>query len=277
VQLVLNPVISSALPTNRDNVHPRWYIRAIIYLVAFLHTKHRVSFAACALILACLGCILSDAAGNLIGDVALPVTLTTVFLKLAITDNFKAHPICFVCHEIFDIDSPPDTFCPNCDQEIFGGPTDHFKASSDSDLDSDAGESVNVRTSSTKRPTVVAPIQLLSTGLRDFFQRPGMIGAVNSWKTQARRVSGVMRSMQDADVWKTIKDPNQESFFFGRHTEKEIRLGVSFSLDWSVSRVLIITRILILFRFGRKRSSFGPSHSSGVMSFCIQNLTTALR
>jgi hypothetical protein len=34
---------------------------------------------------------------------------------------------------------------------------------------------------------------------------------------------------------------------------------------------------LICFRFGRKRSSFGPSHSSGVMSFCIQNLPTALR
>jgi hypothetical protein len=41
-----------------------------------------------------------------------------------------------------------------------------------------------------------------------------MIGAVNSWKTQAQRVSGVMRSMQDADVWKIMKDSNQESFFF---------------------------------------------------------------
>lgn len=32
-----------------------------------------------------------------------------------------------------------------------------------------------------------------------------------------------------------------------------------------------------VFRFGKKTSSYGPSHSSGVLSFCIQNLANGLR
>ncbi|KAJ7301401.1 hypothetical protein DFH08DRAFT_827598 [Mycena albidolilacea] len=155
---------------------------------------------------------MSDASGDLIGDVGMPLTLTTVFLKLAIKDNFVAHPICFVCHEFFDVGSPSRTFCPDCNQEIFGGPADHFKASDDSQMDSDNPtdnrKSSNV--SLKQKPSIVAPIQLLSAGLRDFFQRPGMIEAVNSWKKQTH-VPGQMKSMQDADVWKTLKDSNKHS------------------------------------------------------------------
>jgi hypothetical protein len=182
---------------------------------------------------------MSDASGDLIGDVGMPLTLTTVFLKLAIKDNFVAHPICFVCHELFDVDSPPRTFCPDCDQEIFGGPADHFKASDDSEMDSD-NPTDNRKSSNVplkQKPSIVAPIQLLSAGLRDFFQRPGMIEAVNSWKKQTH-VPGQMKSMQDADVWKTLKDSNKQSFFFGRSSKNEIHLGVSFSLDWFVPQFL---------------------------------------
>ncbi|KAF8155137.1 hypothetical protein K438DRAFT_1862959, partial [Mycena galopus ATCC 62051] len=90
-------------------------------MVGFLHTRHRVTFSASALILACLGFILGFAAGDLIGSVAMPFTLTTVFSKLLMKDNFIVHPVCFSCHQIFDADIPPTTFCPNCDEEVFGG------------------------------------------------------------------------------------------------------------------------------------------------------------
>ncbi|KAJ7720064.1 hypothetical protein B0H14DRAFT_3521066 [Mycena olivaceomarginata] len=60
----------------------------------------------------------------------------------------------------------------------------------------------------------------------------------------------------DAEVWKALRGHDGELFFFGSSAEEELRLGVTFSLDW----------------FGRKTSSYGPSHSSGVMSFCVQNL-----
>jgi hypothetical protein len=39
--------------------------------------------------------------------------------------------------------------------------------------------------------------------------------------------------MQDARVWKELKDGDGDSFFFSpKAEEEEIRLGVSFSLDW---------------------------------------------
>ncbi|KAF7368239.1 hypothetical protein MVEN_00144000 [Mycena venus] len=83
-----------------------------------------------------------------------------------------------------------------------------------------------------------------------------MVSAVNAWKTRTGRVEGELRCMQDAEVWKTLRGHDGELFFFGPSAEEELRLGVSFSVDW----------------FGRKTSSYGPSHSSGVMSFCVQNL-----
>jgi hypothetical protein len=58
------------------------------------------------------------------------------------------------------------------------------------------------------------------------------------------------------------KDSNQESFFFRRHAGKEIRLGVCLLSPY------LSNFILVLLRFGRKCSSFGPSHSSSVMLFC---------
>ncbi|KAF8155118.1 hypothetical protein K438DRAFT_1862922 [Mycena galopus ATCC 62051] len=89
-------------------------------MVGFLHTRHRVTFSACTLILACLAFILGFAAGDLIGSVAMPFTLTTIFSKLSMKDNFIVHPVCFSCHQIFDADIPQTTFCPNCDEEVFG-------------------------------------------------------------------------------------------------------------------------------------------------------------
>jgi hypothetical protein len=78
---------------------------------------------------------------------------------------------------------------------------------------------------------MVSPIQLLSAGLHDFFKRPGMVEAVNSWKTRPR-VEGELNCMQDGKVWKTIKDGKGQPFFFAPEAADEIRLGVSFSLDW---------------------------------------------
>lgn len=206
-------------------------------MVGFLQTRHRVTFSACALILACLGLIFGFVSGDLIWSAAMPFTLTTIFLKLSMKDNFIVHPICFSCHQVFDTDIPPTTFCLNCDEEVFGGgQTDHFNASAKSH--SDAGHSTNPRSSSAKRPSVVAPLQLLSTGLRDFFERPGMISAVNAWKNRSR-IPGLMASMQDGNVWKTIKGPDGNRFFFGAQADREIRLGVTFSLDWCVQQIRV--------------------------------------
>ncbi|KAJ6540384.1 hypothetical protein B0H19DRAFT_1077796 [Mycena capillaripes] len=83
---------------------------------------------------------------------------------------------------------------------------------------------------------------------------------MNLWKARPR-VRGESKTIQDGKVWNTIKGVDGEKFFFRPGCEDEIRVGVTFSLGW----------------FGRKTSNYGPSHSSGVMSFCIQNLLEAER
>ncbi|KAF7346894.1 hypothetical protein MVEN_01441600 [Mycena venus] len=87
-----------------------------------------------------------------------------------------------------------------------------------------------------------------------------MVPAVNAWKARERSPDE-LRSIQDGEVWNTILGPDKKRFFFEGDSETEIRLGVTFSLDW----------------FGRKTSNYGPSHSSGVMSYCVQNFENTLR
>jgi hypothetical protein len=60
-----------------------------------------------------------------------------------------------------------------------------------------------------------------------------MVSAVESWRTRTP-VDGELKCIQDGRVWNEIKDAHGESFFFGPGSEEEIRLGVSFSLDWYV-------------------------------------------
>jgi hypothetical protein len=60
---------------------------------------------------------------------------------------------------------------------------------------------------------MVAPIQKLFDGLRDFFERPGMIAAVNQWKVRPG-VFGEARTIQDGQVWNALKDKDGERLFF---------------------------------------------------------------
>lgn len=229
------PAATPASPriTARDHLHPQWYIRCTMYMVAFLHTRHRVTFRAAGLILICLGFILSSLVSNFAGSVAMPRTLKTVFTRFDINDHFDVHPICFHCHHVFEPEIDVDTFCPDCNEEVFGAP---FRGGNNNiweESDADPGVPDDPGAAGRRKPYMVSPIQLLSTGLQDFFKRPGMVSAVNSWRTRTQ-VDGELRCRQDAQVWKETKDVDGNSFFFGPQAEKEIRLGVSFSLDWYV-------------------------------------------
>ncbi|KAK7016513.1 hypothetical protein R3P38DRAFT_2636232 [Favolaschia claudopus] len=216
--------MSQAL-TARDHFHPRWYIRCVMYLVAFLHTKHRVTFRAAALILVCAAFLFTCFVGNMVDPIKVPETLKTVFSRFEIKDNFVVNPTCFRCHYVLEPDVASDTFCPECNAEVFGAAWQT------------ADNPARVQK---RKPQLVSPVQLLSEGLKDFFRRPGMVAAVNSWKHRTV-VEGELKCMQDAAVWKTIKDANGHSFFFGPGVDKEIRLGVSFSLDWYAVQQILLT------------------------------------
>jgi hypothetical protein len=59
-----------------------------------------------------------------------------------------------------------------------------------------------------------------------------MVSAVNAWKTRTGSVEGELKSMQDAEVWRPLRGHDGNLFFFGPSAEEELRLGVTFSLDW---------------------------------------------
>ncbi|KAF7349161.1 hypothetical protein MVEN_01438400 [Mycena venus] len=237
--------------TTRDSLHPNWYIRAIIYMVAFLHIKHRVTFRACGLILVCLAFIFSCTAGDLVATAPVLRTLTTIFVRLDIRDAFIVHPICFKCYRIFPPKISPLTFCPDCTVEIFGG-SDRDDSVPWDDMISDSEAAESSTGAKKRKPQVVVPIQLLSAALQGFFNCVGMVSTVTSWKKRPPNSNpSELKSIQDGRVWRTMKGQDGDSFFYGASGDEEIRLGVSFSFDW----------------FGRSKSSFGPSHSSGLCPF----------
>jgi hypothetical protein len=228
----------NAIAESRQNP----YVLCATLLVAFLHTRHRVSFRAYSLILIALGLIFSTLPGITLGGDKLPRHLRMVFSRLDLTDRFKSHPVCYICHKIFDPSIDSNTLCPDCECEIFRPRTRSlFRRLFQSVLeptvagDSDS-ETESARSGSGRRPHVVAPIQVLSEGLRHLFSRPGMVSAVTSWKAR-QRSPDELRSIQNEKVWNTIKGPDNKQFFFEGDSEKEIRLGVTFSLDWYVSRL----------------------------------------
>jgi hypothetical protein len=222
---------SSASDDELRSIHERAYIRCLIILVAFLHTKHHTSFRACALILMALNFILTTLPGNLLGGDRMPGTLTTVFSRLQLRDRFKVHPICYLCHRIFSGEESSD-LCPDCEEEVYRPRTRQlFKQLFGTELIGDGDEDDNLGYHPKRTPHVVQPIQLLSTGLRDFFTRPGMVHAINAWKTRVI-VPGELKSIQDGNVWKTIEGPDGNAFFSDDEDDDEIRLGVTLSLDW---------------------------------------------
>jgi hypothetical protein len=167
-------------------------------MVGFLHTRHHVTFRACASVLICLGFIFSSIGGNINGAIAMPGTLTTIFSRLGIKDDLVAHPVCFKCHRIFPPDINKQSFCPDCEEELFGPAS---QGGSEPDPSDEIISDSHNLDQPEQKPLLVAPIQVLSSGLRNFFKRPGMVSTVNSWKKQPRADEPrKFKSIQDAEV-----------------------------------------------------------------------------
>ncbi|KAJ6572665.1 hypothetical protein B0H10DRAFT_1964333 [Mycena sp. CBHHK59/15] len=216
----------------RNTLHPNWCVRGVIYLVAFLHTRYHVTFRACGLILSCLNFVFSALPGDLLRTARMLLTLKTVFSRLGARDQFTVYPVCYQCHKVFHPGVASDMICPDCELELFRPATRRlFDALDDGQPtvfeSADNEESFGVN----REAHMVAPIQLLSVALAEFFARPGMVAAVKAWKTRTT-VEGDLKCMQDGEVWKTLRGHDGELFFFGPSANEELRLGVTFSLDW---------------------------------------------
>lgn len=237
---------AQALP---DPLHPNWCVRGVLYLVVLLHVRFQVSFEACGMILSCIKIIFTYL--QLVSDQhPMPVTLTTVLSRMGISDGFRVYPICYECHHIFVLASGatiPKT-CPDCETVVLRSRDRSSAAASNlSDSDTDADDDQPTSTAGSPGPHMVFPMQSLSDSLQEMFQRPGMLDAVNAWKTRPLATHNKLRCMQDAAVWKQVKGPDGQSFFFGPSSKDELRIGVTFSLDW-YDHSLNLNNITVLIR-----------------------------
>lgn len=215
-------VVTSPLALYED-LHEKWIIRIFLILVAYLHTHHHVSFRACALLLFCFSTLIMAAIPGLLGtsDKAIPLTLTTLLSRLNLDDQFTIHPICWKCHRIFSPAILSDTLCSDCDLAL-------FKPASRQLYRQLTGQERFARPSA----HLVSPIRVLSSLLVDFLAQPDIIKELEEWKHQPPSAPGQLHNIQDGQVWKSILGPNGKPFFDPNDTSGELRLGVTFSLDW---------------------------------------------
>ncbi|KAJ7050737.1 hypothetical protein C8F01DRAFT_1000106 [Mycena amicta] len=254
-------LLDSLRQTHRqDKLHPHWCVRAVLYLVVFLHTRMHVTFCACNLILKCITTIFT-ALLIINEDTPMPQTLSTVFARLGIVDQFNVYAVCCECHYL-----TPDLsckFCPNCDIDMAQPPPllddDSEDEGGDNEVPLPAGTAAQSGSQWPSVPYMVAPVQLLSSSLRQLFQRPDMEAALNEWRS-VPATPGELRSMWEADVWKKICGADGQSFFHGASAANEVGLGLHSA--WT-GDTLIMTR----FRAENLLPAFmtpGPREPTGI-------------
>lgn len=202
-----------------NDCHKIWFIRIILTMVAFLHTRHNVSFRACAILLFTLNAIFL-ALGCVTLEAQIPINLTTVITRLDLDDRFQVFPLCKKCHRIFKSNIPSDTLCPDCGNALFRT------------VSHTLFRRLSGRNPPSPPPICSVPMQALSSLLVEFLSRPGMEYAIESyWKTRTCK-DGFRADIMDGDIWKTAKGPDGKLFFDPEDTSDELRIGVTMSLDW---------------------------------------------
>ncbi|TDL13710.1 hypothetical protein BD410DRAFT_734965 [Rickenella mellea] len=205
-----------------DTSHDIWFIRILLTLVAFLHTKYHVSFRACDILLSCLNIIFLSL--KLIDEnTQIPRNLGTVMKKLDLEDRFTNYPICHICHRIFKPNIPVNSVCPDCDTAL-------FKATSPTIF-----QRVTGKAPPPPPPVSAAPIQVLSSLLVDFLAQPGIEAAAEKWKARTHE-PGKYKDIMDGNIWKSSACADGTPFFDGSDESGELRLGVTLSLDCTLRR-----------------------------------------
>ncbi|EIW65136.1 uncharacterized protein TRAVEDRAFT_16965 [Trametes versicolor FP-101664 SS1] len=229
--------------------HEKWFVRTILLMVTYLHTRHHITFRSATIILFTTRAIFI-ALGVIDLNDPMPKTFTTALKRLDLTDRFHIFPTCPQCHRLFRPDIAPSTLCPVCKTPLFSRGAlavvmEYLGAALPHAI-----------------PRFAAPFRPLSAAILDFLSRPHMDIKVDEWRN-IPSIPGEYRRIQDGRIWKTLKGHDGLPFF-GPQAHGEIRIGVIYHLDWYIDNP-------------RLRSPFAPSHSSGILSCSIANLDRLLR
>jgi DNA-directed RNA polymerase subunit RPC12/RpoP len=215
----------SPLETYNDT-HDSWFVRIILLLVAVLHTKHHVTFRACGLILFVLSTVFTHLSLTPTHN-TIPHTLDTVLARLDLEDRFKSCPACVFCQQIFRPTTPHGSRCPQCDENLFikNVPTLFYRLTG--------------RSPPPPPPKLSVPVRTLSELLTDSFAHGPLEDQVQEWMSYRPR-RGQYSSFMDGRVAQELKDRTGNQFFDPNSLDaNEIRLGVTWSVDWYVFAPLI--------------------------------------
>ena len=193
-----------------------WFWRIILILTAWLNLHYHVPHRACVLLLKVLRVIFIGL-GQLNRNDQVPVTLTTTFRRLNLSDEFYIHPTCPTCHSLYPADSPISLKCSKCDIPLFK----FWNAT--------PGGEKTPRTS----PLLQCPRRPISEQLSQLLNRPGMIDAVEQWRTRVPK-PGFKTEIMDGEIWKTLPGHDGKPFFDNsedRENKDEIRIGLTLGFD----------------------------------------------
>ena len=200
--------------------HNRWYIRVILLLATYLHTKHHMTFRASNVMLYTLRLIFSSL-GLLDPDVNMPTTLITTLKRLNIEDRFTVMVACPKCHRHYAPNTPITTVCLSCDVPLFTAPSHTLF------------QRLLGREPPPPPPKMSVPVAPLSQQLSDFLSRPGIEKIVEDWR-ERKVIPGKLNCIMDGRVWNEILGPDGKPFFDKESLTEpgELRLGVTYAMDW---------------------------------------------
>lgn len=251
------------------------YWRVVLLLVVWLNLRFHLTVRACLLILKVLRVVFITSGVMTAVDKA-PITLTTAYSRLGLSDPFTIVPVCPACKYTNPDASRPDARCTNCDTALFQAETRPIPPPTPSptcDLPDEENKG---------KPLLQCPGQVLSELLPQFVRRHER--NCDAWRNRKPPAVGELQEIMDGNVWKEARGHDGNLFFendSARENSTELRLGITLGFDGSVfhliGTVFAFGEGLCLRRFGFSKSKHSPSHSSGVLSSCVGNLPYTLR
>lgn len=212
-----------------DTLSDHWFIRVILAALVSFHDSYGLPFRAIAKFLVLLR-IVFNGLGLLCIDDNMPLTLDTTLARLNLNkDRFTTFIVCGKCHRLFTINIPVSSSCPDCSTALF------------KTVSQNIFQRLYSRSPPPPQPLFVAPLQPLSSLLQDFLNQPGIEDAIDSyWKTRYRE-EGIRTDIMDGEIWKNVKGPDGRPFFDPHDDSGDLRIGVTFSLDWQVLSLFLIS------------------------------------
>ncbi|KAG2350555.1 hypothetical protein BDR05DRAFT_993937 [Suillus weaverae] len=220
--LNLPPLAAEVIEAASDH----WFWRIILLLGVWLNLHFHLPHLACALFLKVMRHIFIGL-NTLAIDDKVALTLNTAFNHLNIKDNFHIHPVCPSCHRVYPHDVSADSSCTICMVPLFKPSTERSSTS--------VGPSKKPSSMKTTKPkpSLQCLQNPMSNAILRLLSQKGMEEHLDAWHSQST-IPGKSQTMQDGQIWKTIKGHDGKLFFNNGPDccdKDELHIGITLRFD----------------------------------------------